>query len=75
MDDIGFPLQPESVAANADRILVRNHNDVDTDPEPMGESWPIHFLKRYPHFDVEIQETLDIGRFQAMRPQTFRLLL
>jgi hypothetical protein len=48
-----------------------NHDDPDTDPEPLGESWPVHFLKRYPRFDIHVQESLDIGHYQAMRPQIF----
>ncbi len=71
MDDIGFPLQPEAISANADRILARNHLDSKEVPEPVGEKWSQRFLKRYPDFDIQYQETLDIGRFEALRPVIF----
>ncbi len=66
MDKIGFPIQPEAVDANANRILARHHPDPKTEFEPVGEKWSARFLQRYPGFSIGFQETLDINRFKAL---------
>ncbi len=73
MDEIGIPLQPEAVNANANRILARHHEDPTTEPEPVGEKWSTQFLQRYPGFSIGFPETLDVNLFKAMQPKVFRV--
>jgi hypothetical protein len=47
MDDIGFPLPPEAIAANANFILAQNHTDQASKPKKVGEKWAQRLLKRH----------------------------
>jgi hypothetical protein len=75
MDDIGFPLPPEAITTNANMILSQNHIDPTTEPEPVGQTWALRFLKRYSdkEFLIRNQETLDLARFRAHQPATISL--
>jgi hypothetical protein len=74
MDDIGFPLQPEAIAANANMILQRNHCGHASRPKPVSEKWVRRFLKRHKEheFVLCLQESLEIGRFQANKQEVIR---
>jgi hypothetical protein len=65
MDDIGFPLDLEAIEASANSILARASENSDILVEPVGETWVERFLKRYPDYQVKVQQSLDILRYWA----------
>ncbi len=44
MDKNAFPIQPEVVDANANRILARHHSDPETQPKQVGENGRLVFF-------------------------------
>jgi hypothetical protein len=50
MDDIGFPIMPETVEPNANAILARYHSDPDSEPEvtggELGTAIPLNDIKK-----------------------------
>jgi hypothetical protein len=75
MDDIGFPLPPEAIAANANFILAQNHTDPASEPKKVGKKWAQGLLKRHKDmgFVLVHQESLDIRRFSVNPSKIIRI--
>jgi hypothetical protein len=74
-DDIGFPVQRETNAANANLILAQNHADAAIQPLVVGTKWASRFLKRHSEdgFVIRIQESLDIACYHANKPEVISI--
>ncbi len=69
MDNIGFPLRFEAIEASTNSILRLARDDPDQAVEPIGETWVERFLKCYPDYHVKVQQSLDILRYRAHKPE------